>query len=222
MAEIMPKRQKGGALRGLAFVIGLGFAGMAFTGSASLAQGADPSLQPRQAPLGILVLDQEQLYSQSLYGIRLNQELEAAGQALAAENREIEALLTAEELRLTNERATMEADAFRALADEFDARVEDIRSAQETKARSLTQQADQGRQRFFDLAFPILIELLEDQNAGAILDNRAVILSPDSADITPQAIARINETLGAGGDAPLLDLGVLAQPVPRAVDPNDP
>lgn len=219
MAEIVPKRPKGGALRCLAFVIGLGCVGMALAGQPVFAQGADPSTQ---AAPSILVLDQEQLYSQSLYGIRLNQELEAAGQALAAENREIEVLLTAEELRLTNERATMEAGAFRALADEFDARVEDIRSAQETKARSLTQQADQGRQRFFDLAFPILIELLEDQNAGAILDNRAVILSPDSADITPQAIARINETLGAGGDAPLLDLGVLAQPVPRAADPNDP
>ena len=216
MVGRLPNFQKGGALRGLALGLTLGL--VATCGVGLFGTQADA----QQAAGGILTLDQERLYAESLYGLRLTEELEAAGQQLAAENREIEALLTAEELRLTNERATMTPEDFRVVADEFDARVEDIRAAQEAKARSLTLQADQGRQRFFDLAFPILIELLEDQNAGAILDNRAVILSPDSADITPQAIARINETLGAGGDAPLLDLGVLAQPVPRAADPNDP
>ena len=216
MVGRLPNFQKGGALRGLALGLTLGL--VATCGVGLFGTQADA----QQAAGGILTLDQERLYAESLYGLRLTEELEAAGQQLAAENREIEALLTAEELRLTNERATMTPEDFRVVADEFDARVEDIRAAQEAKARSLTQQAEQGRQRFFDLAVPVLIELMTDQNAAAILDNRAVILSPDSADITPEAIARINEVLGLGGEEPLLDLGTVSQPIQRGAEPSAP
>lgn len=178
------------------------------------------SAQTSAAPEGILVLNQDRLFSASLYGQRVQSELEAAGESLAAENREIEAQLTEEEMRLTGERATMDPMAFRALAEEFDARVGEIRQAQETKAQSLSLQADAARQLFFELAFPILLDLVQERGAAVIMDNRAVLLSAESVDITTLALERVDARLGDGGEGPLLQGGDLPAPLARPNDEN--
>ena len=89
------------------------------------AQGAQAT-PPNSA--AIVIIDQERLLTGSRYGQRIQQEVEEAGAALVAENRRIEAQLSDEELRLTEQRATMSADAFRPLAQEFNIRVEGIRA----------------------------------------------------------------------------------------------
>lgn len=182
--------------------------------------GAAPlRAQSQPSPEGILVLNQERFYGASLYGRRVQAELEAASQALSAENREIEAQLTEEELRLTNERASLPVEEFRALADEFDARVVEIREAQDAKGRRLATQAEAARQRFFELAVPVLLELVRDRGAAVIMDSRAVILSADAVDITDEALARIDATVGDGGDGPLLEAPDQGGPRPRP-DPD--
>lgn len=162
--------------------------------------------QDAQATGGILVLNQEQLVSRTLYGQRIQRELEAASTALAAENRRIEGQLSEEELRLTDLRDTLPGAEFRALADEFDARVEGIRTAQAAKARNLQDQTDAAQARFFELTLPILLELVRSRGAAVLMDRRAVLLSADSVDITEAAIARIDAELGEGGETPLISL----------------
>ncbi|MBO6603587.1 MULTISPECIES: OmpH family outer membrane protein [Paracoccaceae] len=184
-------------------------------GAPALAQQLSAPSVPTPAPEGILVLNQDRLFSTSLYGARVQRELEAAGERLAAENRQIEAQLTEEELRLTEQRPQMDPVAFRILAEEFDTRVGEIRAAQEAKAQSLSDQADDARQRFFELSFPILLELVRERGAAVIMDNRAVLLSAESVDITADALARVNAEIGDGGDAVLLPLPDPSPPLPR-------
>jgi Skp family chaperone for outer membrane proteins len=164
----------------------------------------------------IVVLNQERLLSQSLYGQRIQREVEAAGTALATENRAIEARLTEEELALTERRATMTPEAFRPVAEEFDTRVNAIRAAQEAKGRALQQQAEAAQQQFFEIAFPVLIELLRARGAAVLMDNRAVLLSAEGVDITDAAIALIDARIGEGDQAPLIDLDGTAQDRPLA------
>lgn len=164
----------------------------------------------------IVVLNQERLLSQSLYGQRIQREVEAAGTALATENRAIEARLTEEELALTERRATMTPEAFRPVAEEFDTRVNAIRAAQEAKGRALQQQAEAAQQQFFEIAFPVLIELLRVRGAAVLMDNRAVLLSAEGVDITDAAIALIDARIGEGDPAPLIDLDGTAQDRPLA------
>lgn len=171
------------------------------TGVGAVAQ--DVGAAPASA---VLVLNQERLLSQSLYGQRIQREVEAAGAALAAENRQIEAQLTEEELALTERRTQMTPEDFRPIAEEFDSRVNGIRAAQEAKGRALQQQADAAQQAFFETVFPILVEILRNRGASVLMDNRALLLSADGIDITDEAIALIDERLGDGGDAPLIDL----------------
>lgn len=177
---------------------------------------------PRAMPSGVLVLNQERLLAQSQYGQRIQRELEAASQALSQENREIEAQLTSEELRLTEQRPTMPPAEFRVLADEFDDRVEAIRSAQEAKNRSLQSQAEAAQARFFELSFPVLLDIVQGRGAAVLMDNRAVLLSAEGVDITDAALAGIDAAIGEGGAAPLIEIGGSApgdrSPQPRPAD----
>ncbi len=152
-----------------------------------------PSLQSSFA-----TLDRERLFSGSLMGQAAEQRFEAASAALIAENRRLEASLEEEERQLTVRRATMPADQFRALAQEFDTRVEELRAAQDSKSRSLTRRREEDQQAFFKASIPVLAGLMEELGAVAIIDRSAVILSFDRVDITTQAIARLDAVLGDG------------------------
>ena len=129
------------AFRGM--MAGLALALSPMIAAAQGAQAAPPN------SAAIVIIDQERLLTGSRYGQRIQQEVEEAGAALVAENRRIEAQLSDEELRLTEQRATMSADAFRPLAQEFNIRVEGIRAAQEAKSRALQAQAEAARTQFY-------------------------------------------------------------------------
>ena len=163
--------------------------------------------QPLAVPdASVLVLNQDRLLTGTLFGQRIQTELEAASAALSAENRQIEAELTAEELELTERRPEMSPEDFRTLAEEFDGRVVAIRAAQDAKARNLQAQAEAVQQRFFEETVPVLLEIVQIRGAAVLLDSRSVLLSAGTVDITDAAIVAIDEALGNGGDAPLISL----------------
>lgn len=162
----------------------------------------------------IMILNQEGLISQSLYGMRIAEEVEAATAALASENRRIEAQLSAEELGLTERRDTLAAAEFRVLADEFDVRVEGIRAAQLAKAQDIQMQAEAAQARFFELSFPLLLDIVRQRGAQVLLDSRTVLISASGIDITDDAIAQINAELGDGGQEPLVFLPGLSDAPP--------
>jgi len=157
------------------------------------------SAQGLNSPNGsILMINQERLFSTSLYGERIKTEIEEASAALAAENRKIEADLTAEEKSLTERRSELEPESFRLLADEFDKKVQGIRRAQDTKTRVLGQRMEEERLAYYNLALPVLGALMKERGAVAILDRRSVFISADDIDITDEAVRRIDATLGDG------------------------
>lgn len=160
----------------------------------------------------VVVLDRDALFSRSLFGQRVASDIEAASEALAAENRRIETDLEAEEQELTTRRDTMEMAAFRELAVAFDERVTTIRQTQDAKARAISQQTDRAQQTFLEQANPVLVQLARETGALVILDRRTVIASADQVDITELALMRIDAALGDG--SALLDNGVNADGAP--------
>jgi Skp family chaperone for outer membrane proteins len=146
----------------------------------------------------ILVIDSERLFLSSDFGMRVAREIEARGNDLAAENRQIEAELAAAEQELTDRRALMTPEAFEPLADAFDTRVQETRQAQAAKSRALNVQLEREREAFLNAAGPVLQELMSDVGASVVLDRRTVFISTNSADITSAAIARLNADLGEG------------------------
>lgn len=149
----------------------------------------------------LLVVDQERLFVASAWGRRIASETEAAVQALAAENRALEAELSAEEIALTDRRGSMTAEEFRAAADAFDARAVQVRRDQDAKEREILRQRDAERQRFFATVLPVIGQTMQDRGARVILDRRSVFLSVEALDITEALIARIDAEIGDGGAA---------------------
>ncbi|MGR3634079.1 MAG: OmpH family outer membrane protein [Limimaricola soesokkakensis] len=186
-------------MRRAAAVLGL----MLALGGPALAQRvADPAAPaPAQTPAaagGIVVLDTDRLFSESLFGQRLAADLQAQTEALVEENRRIEAELTAEEQDLTRRRPSMTPGAFRAEAEAFDARVQEIRRERDAKERALQQEAASGREIFLAAAGPALGQVMLERGASIILDRRAVFLSTSAVDITDAALAAVDAAIGDG------------------------
>ncbi len=146
----------------------------------------------------VLTLASDRLFAESAFGQRIAREIEAESAVLAAENRRIEAELTAEEKELTERRKEMEPDAFRALADAFDVKVQATRVAQDAKAHALNQIGETAQGQFLLAARPVLEALMRETGAGVILERSNVVLSANAIDITDLAIERIDAAIGDG------------------------
>ncbi|WP_294222393.1 OmpH family outer membrane protein [uncultured Shimia sp.] len=162
--------------------------------SAPFAFAQDAALPQSQ----VLTVDSDLMFSQSMFGIRVAQELAADESILLAENRRIQAELTAEERALTDKRGEMEAGAFRAVAEAFDARVVQIRKEQDQKAANLEQRRQREQEAFIRVVSPVLTALMRDAGASVILERRDVLLGDPAVDVTSFAIERLNQMLGDG------------------------
>ena len=169
--------------------------------------GPGHSISAQSANLGrgsivspVLTIDSQRLFLESAFGQRVVAEIEAEGSVLAAENRQIEADLESEERELTEMRATMDAEEFRKLADIFDEKVQETRQAQTAKSRALDTKLDREREVFLTAAAPVLERLMRDADAAVILERRSVFVSASAIEITDEAIALLDETLGSGID----------------------
>lgn len=156
------------------------------------------SVSAQDARSQILTIDQDRLFVDSAFGRASLDRERAAANVLEAENARIEAELVAEEQDLTNRRPGLETDAFTALADAFDQKVERIRTAQDEKVRDLGRAREADRLTFRRVVVPVLDRLMQDKGAVVIIDAASVIRSAAAIDVTDEAIVRIDAALGPG------------------------
>ncbi|KCV83558.1 outer membrane chaperone Skp [Actibacterium atlanticum] len=171
--------------------------------SALLATAGPCLAQDAPAPVlrsPVLTVDQEQLFNDSAYGKAMLAALEDEREALTMENRRIEADLIAEEQDLTEERPQMTPEGFREKAAAFDARVVEIRQAQDSKLRALNERRDEAQKQFYAAALPIVAELVRERGAVLVLESQSVILSAQQIDITQEVIARLDQRLMSGDE----------------------
>lgn len=181
---------RGGILAAL-LMLGLG-QGLGPLVSTANAQDSTPS------QMVILTIDQELLFSGSLFGERVVAQINQDLAKLEQEFQRLEADLTAEEKDLTLRRATLEPDAFRLLADAFDEKVQGIRKAQDAKARELDRRLETERARYYGLVNPLLYKIMDDLGASVIIDRRAILAGVEGVDVTNEALRVIDASLGEG------------------------
>jgi Skp family chaperone for outer membrane proteins len=148
----------------------------------------------------ILVIDLDRFFTNSLFGRRIQAEFQAARTELLTENSEKFAELTAEEQELTELRPSLSREEFSKLANEFDAKAQTIRAEQTTKGNELQARPGQARQQFLSIAQDVLIEIMNERRALAVLSQDAVLIPADSINITEEAIARIDSLIGDGSN----------------------
>lgn len=146
----------------------------------------------------VLTIDSERLFQDSAFGRRVAAQAEDNVAKLGAENRVIEADLEAEELALTEKRATLTPVEFRALADAFDRKVMETRNIQAGKARQIEETLDRERSVLLSAAAPVLEQIMRAAGATVILERRSVFVSISAIEVTQEAIQALDNSLGDG------------------------
>ncbi|WP_158968192.1 OmpH family outer membrane protein [Chachezhania sediminis] len=184
-------------------------AGLSLLPATVSAQSGPPTnLQTGDAPISpLLTVRSEEVFRKSLYGQRIENDYKAQLAVLAADNRRIEAELTAEEQDLSERRAEMEQQAFADLARAFDTKVREIRRERDQALTEANRKHEQAQSRFWTDIQPILGMALHESGAAAILEQQSVIASAQAIDITDHIVARIDATLADGSTLAPADAG---------------
>ena len=163
-----------------------------------------PSPEEAAESAPILTLDQEVLYLSSAWGLRAQARQEAKGEEVTAENDRLTQLLSSEAARLTAQRSTLPAAAFRELAESSDIRATRIRRERAQAVQDLNAWAEADRAAFFRAALPVMGQVMQDRGAVAVLDRRTIFVSLDAIDVTEQLVAALDDRIGDGeGVVPL-------------------
>lgn len=137
----------------------------------------------------ILVIEQDRLFNESKFGQALQQEFTRQRQLFLEENARLIEALDAEEAELTEQRKTMAPEAFKILADEFDARTQDIRDARDAKQVELGRLFEQLRVNFINSLSPFLGVIMAERRAAVVLNDDQVFYRLNAIVITDDVIA---------------------------------
>ncbi|MGJ8587028.1 MAG: OmpH family outer membrane protein [Yoonia sp.] len=152
----------------------------------------------QQSSPAVLIVDSDRLFLETLYGQRLTAELAEQAAELQAENDRIVESLTLEERSLTIRRPEMTPEDFRAEAEAFDRKVQDVRRVRDAKNVELQIANAEARARFEQRVQGIVANIMIERGAVLVLEQRNVVLSVRAANITDDAIVRIDAELGRG------------------------
>lgn len=152
----------------------------------------------QQASPPVLIIDSDRLYSETLYGRRIEAELAAQVSEVQAENDAIAETLRQEERSLTLRRPEMTPEAFRAEAEAFDEKVQEVRQARDAKTVELQVMRADARAQFEDRVQGIVANIMLERGAVLVMEQRNVVLSVRAANITDDVIVRVDAQLGDG------------------------
>ena len=146
----------------------------------------------------ILIIDSDRIFFETLYGRRISDDMAALVAQLQTENEQIVATLTEEERSLTVRRPAMTPEAFRAEADAFDAKAQEVRRARDAKNVDLQNSAAEERAKFEDRVQGIIGSIMIERGAVLVMEQRNVVMSVRAANITDDVIVRVDAELGDG------------------------
>jgi Skp family chaperone for outer membrane proteins len=88
--------------------------------------------------------------------------------------------------------------AFKEMALAFDQKSTRLRQEQEDKRVELKLAGDEAQSDVLQQFGPIFVQIMQERNATILLEKKQVVLVIASADITKEAIRRIDQELGDG------------------------
>jgi Skp family chaperone for outer membrane proteins len=151
--------------------------------------GAQEQAQPS---LGVLVVELERVFSDSKSGQQMTDALRQQHDVFRASVTKIQDELVAEEQSLTDLRASMSHNDFRALADAFDSKVRRIRLESDAKEAAFVTAGENARRQFNASVMPILEELRLERGASAVVERRSIYVMDPSVNITQEVITRLD------------------------------
>lgn len=187
-----------------ALVVWMGLAPILVLAQETDLTGSSSGQPPQELvfPSPVLVVDLDRIYQETDYGRRIEAQNVAALVQLNTDNQALQEELEREESDIAARRETLSAAEFRAEADAFDAKVQDIRARQDERLAEIEASILTERLAFDARIRPILGQILLERRGVILVEATEVYLIVRSVDITAQSIAVLNDVLGDGSDAP--------------------
>jgi outer membrane protein len=169
-------------------ILALAFAGLTSTSLATAAL-ADPP-QPK-----IVVLDRAAIMTISKAGQDIAKQIQAYSTQAKAELQGQSRALENEERTLQQQVAIMAPDLKAKKIAEFQAKQQSLQGQVQRKDEQMRMALAQARQVMETKLGPILQALVKARGANMVLDRQAMVYAPPQFDITPDAIAQLNQQL---------------------------
>lgn len=112
--------------------------------------------------------------------------------------------LIGEEQALAVERDRTAPAEFRQKAEAFDIRAQTVRRERRQAAVDLGNRAQADRNAFVEATLPVIAAIMQEREAGLVLDRRQALAAVSAIDITQDLVERMDATIGDGGALPEL------------------
>lgn len=141
----------------------------------------------------ILLIDSDEVYRRSKFGVALRQQAEQDRLVLQAENERLFKALEAAELELTQNRKSMSPEDFQKAALEFDLKVQETRKDQDAKQRLSDQTLAAIKRRFAQQIEPVVASVMRERGGLIVLEEASVSYRLPEIVITEEVIERVDE-----------------------------
>lgn len=183
--ETAPAQSKGGVITRRGFVGCL--AGVAALGAASAANGAER--------VDLLLVSRKRLLTETRQARALSEAETQLSAELQRRIDEIKAELGREEQELARMRGSLDRSVFQAKITAFDRKVRKERRRAQQYAANLRNAFRAEKIKLAAAVRPVLLALLAEKGASAILDADTALAFDPALDVTDEAIARFNATV---------------------------
>ena len=173
-------------------------AGLAAGQGAAQEQGSGTSADSMPGVVEEAVVDTQFLLDNSDFWKRVLAERGVALRMLAAESKKYDLLFKEEEEHLAEIKPNLPRGEFRAMADDFNYRVDERRGIQDGKQARISDWVDIQAQMFFAEAYRLAGEYAGNRGIKLIVPSNALIWYDNSIDITQQVLQETNRRIGTG------------------------
>ncbi|MCY4260508.1 MAG: hypothetical protein OXC91_09630 [Rhodobacteraceae bacterium] len=163
----------------------------------SAAQDIDRYLSLPLAPISA-VINYQQLFDQTEFGVRFRGELQDARLALQRENQWYSERFEQEEARIVELRKQDDQGEYNEASDAFHRDVTNRRSIQDQKGARLEEWGRVQENLFRDVASRPIVQLAETRGISIILPAESLIWYAAGVDLTRDALLAINDGVGDG------------------------
>lgn len=153
-----------------------------------------PSVAPPPAPVVVMVDLQQLLYS-SKAGKGVQAQMDKQRQAFSKEVAQQEDQLQKARAEIERQRGSMTAAQLEAKGREFQKKLQELDRNVQAKQRAWQQVYTEAMGKIEEQALSVVAEIANEHKANLVIQKGAVIFAKDGFDITPEAMARLDERL---------------------------
>jgi Skp family chaperone for outer membrane proteins len=162
---------------------------------ASFVSVASISVAAAGTPAVILIVNSDQLFTQSKVGQNVREQIQTLSKKLQSESAKAENSLKAEAKKLGEQRALLKEEDFAKKVQAFQKKEQDTQQRLQAKGQALQLGANVARNKVEEAIRPIFADVLKAHDANILLDQSTVLAGGVDLDVTAEIVKALDAKL---------------------------